>query len=74
MNRSEYQHQCHGMKAPTPKPARVRMAETRARRRAAGLCESCGRPAVVRVIQTADGREIERRTLTRCEMCREPAK
>lgn len=50
---------------PKPKSA-PRQASLRARRQARGECSECGAPVAVRVIVDAQGRELERRPLSRC--------
>lgn len=54
----------------TPTPPKARMAKTRSARAKAGLCIRCGKPVASRVIEDAQGREVERRKMSTCERCR----
>lgn len=53
-----------------PVPPKSRMAKTRAKRAEQGRCTRCGRPACVRVIEDAEGRETERERMSKCLACR----
>lgn len=57
----------------TPTQRRSAKARDNRRRRdarkTAGLCMECGKPAAVRVILDAGGREIRRKTMGRCKEC-----
>lgn len=50
------------------KTSAERMRETRARRKADGLCLVCGAPAAISVTYDGSGSEVSRKTLQSCPM------